>query len=133
MPPLPRPPVLRRRRPHGLPRLSPSLAPRPAAVVRALWATGAAVRRLPSVHRLAGGPAPRSFDRVARRRRAGVLVDDVFTTGGALGDAARAVWRAGVITVLGVTFGRAVLPDFCWCRSNVSAPSGDPRCTARMG
>src|SRR2546428_12741211 len=70
MPPLPRPPVLRRRRPHGLPRLSPSLAPRPAAVVRALWATGAAVRRLPPVRRLAGGPAPRSLGRVARGRRA---------------------------------------------------------------
>src|SRR2546422_3472699 len=70
MPPLPRPPVLRRRRPHGLPRLSPSLAPRPAAVVRALWATGAAVRRLPPVRRLAGHPAPRSLGRVARGRRA---------------------------------------------------------------
>jgi len=41
-----------------------------------------------------------------------ILVDDVFTTGSTLAEAARALERAGVITILAVTFGRAVLPDF---------------------
>src|SRR2546425_767302 len=236
MPPVSRSPVLPRRRPHRLPRLSPSLARRPAAVVRALWATGAPVRQLSPVRRLAGGPAPRSLRGVARGRRprggarpegrpararvaealvtamsgmmlrgweeallvpvplgprrlrqrgynqsdllaralgrrwnrpvaellvrvrdtptqtaltpaarranvagafelrisdcglriegapvesairnpqsAIVLVDDVFTTGATLAEAARALERAGARAVLAVTFGRAVLPDF---------------------
>ena len=41
-----------------------------------------------------------------------VLVDDVFTTGATLAEAARALARAGVQSIAAVTFGRASIPDF---------------------
>jgi predicted amidophosphoribosyltransferase len=41
-----------------------------------------------------------------------VLVDDVFTTGATLAEAARALEVAGARTVAAVTFARAAIPDF---------------------
>jgi predicted amidophosphoribosyltransferase len=41
-----------------------------------------------------------------------ILVDDVFTTGATLAEAARAVEQAGATKVMGVTFARAAIPDF---------------------
>ena len=41
-----------------------------------------------------------------------VLVDDVFTTGATLAAAARALEDAGARSIMAVTFGRAVIPDF---------------------
>ncbi len=41
-----------------------------------------------------------------------VLVDDVFTTGATLAEAARALEQAGARTIHAVTFARAAIPDF---------------------
>src|SRR5467141_5309249 len=41
-----------------------------------------------------------------------IIVDDVFTTGATLAEAARALEVAGATTVHGVTFARAAIPDF---------------------
>lgn len=41
-----------------------------------------------------------------------VLVDDVFTTGATLAAAARALQDAGALSIMAITFGRAVIPDF---------------------
>jgi ComF family protein len=41
-----------------------------------------------------------------------VLVDDVFTTGATLAEAARALAQVGATTIHGVTFARAAVPDF---------------------
>jgi predicted amidophosphoribosyltransferase len=77
---------------------------------------------------VAGAFEPRDAEAGTRNRRSGecsafrvpssaferplILVDDVFTTGATLAEAARALERAGARTVLAVTFGRALVPDF---------------------
>jgi ComF family protein len=61
---------------------------------------------------VAGAFAPRHGRGVRLPGRTFVLVDDVFTTGATLAEAARALEQAGARAVLGVTFGRAVIPDF---------------------
>ncbi|HMG19188.1 MAG TPA: ComF family protein [Gemmatimonadales bacterium] len=41
-----------------------------------------------------------------------ILVDDVFTTGATLAEAARALEQAGATTIHAITFARAAIPDF---------------------
>ena len=41
-----------------------------------------------------------------------ILVDDVFTTGATLAEAARTLERSGAATIHAVTFARAAIPDF---------------------
>jgi ComF family protein len=49
---------------------------------------------------------------VMQTRHPLVLVDDVFTTGSTLAEAARTLDNAGFTTISAVTFGRASIPDF---------------------
>lgn len=51
-------------------------------------------------------------DDSSRIQSAIVLVDDVFTTGATLAEAARALAGAGFQSISAVTFGRASIPDF---------------------
>ena len=46
------------------------------------------------------------------RSSALILVDDVFTTGATLAEAARALEQAGATRIVGITFARAAIPDF---------------------
>jgi len=49
---------------------------------------------------------------IANSQSAIVLIDDVFTTGATLAEAARALAGAGFQSISAVTFGRASIPDF---------------------
>jgi len=56
--------------------------------------------------------SPHEYSTTRTRDSALVLVDDVFTTGATLAEAARALEAAGFTEVSAVTFGRASIPDF---------------------
>ena len=60
---------------------------------------------------VAGAFSPRRGRGVSLGRML-VLVDDVFTTGATLAEAARALESAGATRIHGVTFARAAIPDF---------------------
>jgi len=61
---------------------------------------------------VAGAFSPRHGRGVGLAGATLVLVDDVFTTGATLAEAARALEQAGAKQILGVTFARAAIPDF---------------------
>ncbi len=61
---------------------------------------------------VAGAFSPRHGRGVSLPTGTLVLVDDVFTTGATLAEAARALAQAGARTIHGVTFARAAIPDF---------------------
>ena len=61
---------------------------------------------------VAGAFAPGRGPGVSLSGRTLVLVDDVFTTGATLAEAARALEQAGARQIHGVTFARAAIPDF---------------------
>ena len=61
---------------------------------------------------VAGAFSPRHGRGARLPERTLVLVDDVFTTGATLAEAARALEQAGAMRVHAVTFARAVIPDF---------------------
>jgi len=71
------------------------------------------------VANVAGAFATRNVERGTRNSSAFrvpgstlIIVDDVFTTGATLAEAARALEQAGATRIHGVTFARAAIPDF---------------------